>query len=44
MENPIKMDDLGGGTTIIGNIHMWKFQSVSCSDTIDVTHQHTADF
>ena len=23
MENPIKMDDLGGKPTIFGNIHIW---------------------
>ena len=27
MENPIKMDDLGGKPTIFGNIHMNKHRS-----------------
>ena len=30
MENPIKMDDLGGKTSILGNIHLNTSQEVTC--------------
>ena len=29
MENPIKMDDLGGKPTIFGNIHIYRYLSVT---------------
>ena len=35
MENPIKMDDLGGKPTIFGNIHIGSHQvTVSCKDLV----------
>ena len=38
MENPIKMDDMGGKPTIFGNIHIIEFENVNDHLTIYSLH------